>query len=633
MIIRRSISSKLSLALLLMAIPVFVVALGLLYSQSRHLIRKEALARAYSVLSVTRERVCRNLMAVETATNAYSWLVSQNLHPDSILALTRRVVSLNAHIDGCSVSTEPYVFPEHGRYFSAYSIKEADSVHSVIELPYEYFGKVWYKSAADSGEALWVNFYDEADSLEMTLDGMVASYSKPIYDDNGCLLAVISTDIALQRLSKVITEEKPYPNSYFIMTDRDGRYFIHPDSTRLFTHNILEDDDPHSNRDLIILAHEMARGSQGTMHVRLDGVSCHVAYQPVPSTTWCLAIVCPDADILQGYDRLARIIIPLLIAGLLVIILFSYQAVARAISPINQLLDKTQSIAAGNLDVVIPATNRNDAVGLLQNSFATMLDALRRRISGIRQATEEIRQRNAELAQATRLAEEADRHKKTFIQNVTHQVRTPLNIIMGFAQLLRDGRQSLSHEELTTVTDTMRSNANHLSRIVLMLFDSSDNGHNEERLAAHNLQAVSCNSIAQEAIHYLQMHYPDAPVKFCSDVPDDFCITTNRLYLVRTLREILYNAAKYSDRQNISFSINASSNGLHFIIQDTGPGISEEDRQRLFDLFTKVDDLSEGLGLGLPLAKRHARTLGADLSLDDTYTLGCRFVITIPLAT
>lgn len=637
-VIRRSISSKLSLALLLLAAPVFVIALGLLFSQSRHIIRKEAVARANSVLAVTRERVSRNLLAVETATNAYSWLVRQNLNPDAILALTRRVVSLNAHIDGCSVSTEPYVFPEHGRYFSAYSIRESDSVLTVMELPYEYFGKVWYKSAAESGKALWVNFYDEADSLELTLDGMVASYSKPIYGDDGKLVAIISTDIALQRLSKVITQEKPYPNSYFIMTDRDGRYFIHPDSTRLFTHTIFEEADSKHAKDLIVLAHEMSRGKAGNMHVSIGGVPCHVCYQPVPSTTWSLAIVCPDADILQGYHHLARIILPLLMAGLLVIILFSYKTVARAISPINQLLEKTRSIAAGNMDVQIPTSRRTDAVGRLQNSFAAMLEALREHISSISRATDQLRHRNEELAQATRIAEEADRRKKTFIRNVTHQIRTPLNVIMGFAQLLRDGGETLSADELATITDTMRHNSYLLSRILLMLFDCSDTGQDEEINAAQGMHPVPCNTVAREAIHYVQLHHPGVAVAFNTEVDDDFCINSNSLYLMRTLREVLYNSAKYSDLQNISLSIflpegNATEEQrtIRFVIQDTGPGIPPADRELIFAPFTKADDLSEGLGLGLPLSKRHARTLGGDLILDDTYHQGCRFTVEIPI--
>ena len=143
---------------------------------------------------------------------------------------------------------------------------------------------------------------------------------------------------------------------------------------------------------------------------------------------------------------------------------------------------------------------------------------------------------------------------------------------------------------------------------------------------------VSCNDVAQEAISYTKQHYPDLTINFQSEVNDDFCIWTNRLYLMRSLREVLYNSGKYSDRQHISFRITSTDTTVQFIVEDTGKGISEADRKDIFKFFTKVDDLSEGLGLGLPLAKRHAHNLGGDLTLDENYHDGCRFIVEIPLS-
>ena len=69
---------------------------------------------------------------------------------------------------------------------------------------------------------------------------------------------------------------------------------------------------------------------------------------------------------------------------------------------------------------------------------------------------------------------------------------------------------------------------------------------------------------------------------------------------------------------------------MRFIVEDTGPGIPEEDVNLLFEMFTKVNDLSEGLGLGLALTKRHIRNLGGDLFFDLDYHKGCRFIIELP---
>jgi signal transduction histidine kinase len=161
-----------------------------------------------------------------------------------------------------------------------------------------------------------------------------------------------------------------------------------------------------------------------------------------------------------------------------------------------------------------------------------------------------------------------------------------------------------------------------------MLFDSSDTGLSQE-LESHKSDHVSCNDVAREAVSYVKLHYPDVHINMETQLADDFCIQTNRMYLMRALRELLYNSAKYSDGQHVVLRISLTDDAVNFIVEDTGKGISEADSEHLFKFFTKVDDLSEGLGLGLPLAKRHAQNLGGDIIFDPTYHDGCRFVLNI----
>jgi signal transduction histidine kinase len=630
--VRKSLSKKLSLGILLLAMLIFTASLGVLFTQSRYMIRVEAVGRANSVLNSTMQQLNRHLMTIETATNVNSWMVEQSLQPDSLLNFTNRIVRLNPHIDGCSISTEPDVFPQYGRYFSAYSVRETDTITTVIEEQYDYFSKIWYKTPHNLQAPCWVAYYDEGDSLELTIDGMIASYGKPLYDANKRLVGIISTDLSLRRLSKIMSQEKPYPNSYFMMIDQDGRYFIHPDSTKLFTQTIYDGTDPRNNPDIIALGHEMTAGNQGRMNVIINGKPCLVCYQPVPSTKWSMAIVCPDSDVLAGYHRLTYIIAPLLIVGLIVILLLCYHTVAQTTHPLLELLEKSQSVAEGNMEVYIPHTKRIDVVGRLQNSFATMLQSLNIHMGMVRYSSSQTKMRNEELVKATQLVEEADRQKTAFIQNVSHQIRTPLNIIMGFAQVLSNGLENaLPEEEMKSITAMMDHNSKLLNRMLQMLFDSSDTGFTEE-LNAHKQDLVSCNDVVHEAISYITLLYPELNIHTKSDVADDFCIHTSQVYLLRSLSELLYNSAKYSDGKNVSLNVSLSStNTIRFIVENTGNTIAETDRDLIFKFFTKVNDLSEGLGLGLPLAKRHAQNLGGDLTLDVNYHDGCRFIIELPV--
>ena len=627
------LSTRLAIVILVLAAPLFITTIGALFLEARQVIRHKAVGRAKSALNASMQRLDRNLLAVQTATEAYSWVLEEQLHPDSFLTLSHKVVALNPHIDGCSVSAEPYLFPEKGRHYSVYTVREPDSVRTVVEEEYEYFQKTWYKLPYDLNEPCWEIYFDEADSLELTIDGMLASYGKPLHNAKNEIVGVISTDLSLLKLTKIINEERPYPNSYFVMLDSDGRYVVHPDSTRLFKKTIFDDADPRTNQDLIALGHQMTAGKEGGMPIYIDGKGYLVCYQPVPGTDWSLAIVCPDNDILKNYYMLSNIVIPLLIIGLLIIVLLCYRAVSQAFSSIRQLLLKTRMIAEGNMEVFIGHSNRIDDVGRLQNSFAAMLQALQFHIGIVRYITEKLQQRNKELEEATKRAQEANQQKTTFIQNVSHQIRTPLNIVMGFSQVLHDAikqREALPDEEMKSVTSTMDHQAKLLYRLVTMLFDSSDTGFSEE-LRTHQFDIVKCNDVAREAIEYLKEHYPEAETEFVSEVADDFSLQTSQLYLLRCLRELLYNSAKYSDGKHILLQITTTGHTIRYVVEDKGKGIPEADRDLMFKFFTKVDDLSEGLGLGLPLAKRHALNLGGNLWLDDTYHEGCRFILEIPL--
>ena len=551
--IRHSLSSKLGVSILLLSVLVFVASLGVMFVQSRLLLRKQVTEHITSVLDNTVSRVTGCMNTVETATNANGWMALEFLNPDSLLAFSHRVVLLNSHVNGCSITTEPDVFPEQGP-FSAYSIREGDSVVTAREAAYDYYNQVWYKQPKHLAKPCWTDPFNDFNNNSLYTKNIIASYCKPLYMEDGRFIGVISTDLSLNRLKETIIDKQPYPNTYFVMVNSEGRFVIHPDSTQELNKTIFEDLDVEKQSDLVALGHEMTTGAKGHMRVSINGTSCLVCYQPVPDTKWCLALVIPDREILQAYYRLAYIIIPLIVIGLVVILLITRRIVAQAIEPLNQLLTQSQELASGNYAERIPHTKRDDAVGQLQNSFATMQESLDRHVSDIKKAADETKRSNEELVGAAQLAEDADRQKTLFIQNVTHQIRTPLNIIMGFAQVLRNSLGEIPHDEVKKIVEMMDHNTKTLSRMLLMLYDSSDAGASIE-LSMHKDEMVSCNEVASEAISYTREHFPEINVTFESDVPDSYRIRSNGLYLMRTLRELLYNAAKYSGGALVLFQI------------------------------------------------------------------------------
>ena len=638
--ISKSLSRKLSTNIILLAMPVFILSLGVFYLQSRYLIRHEAIERSKSVLHTAIQRVCNFMNTIENSTNGNAWLLEESFTPESLEAITHRIVNLNPNVIDCYVSTAPGVFPQYGRQFSVYTFDDGDSIVTVRETYFDYLSKKWYKKGMQTGEAFWIEPFSEQLEGAVNPNDAVAAYCRPIRSEDGHMMGLINTDFAFSQLAKSIAStEHFYPDAYFMLLGADGRYFIHPDTTRLFRKTIYTDADPKRNADIIALGHQMTAGKQGIMHVMINGQKCHVNYHPVPGTSWSLAMVCPESEVLAGYHRLAYVITVLILIGLLAILWITNRVVCQTILPIRQLLDYTQHIEDGNYDEIIPQSDQPDDIGHLQNSFAAMQRALYDHMGSIRQTAYEIKKQNELRAHNMELAEESIRKKTLFIQNLSHQIRTPLNIVTGFSDVMldnitlrekgKDANDKYLKEDLSVVTGMMKYNAIHLKRMVLMLFDSTTAG-SAQQLMGNRKDEVSCNEIARECIDYTKEHFKGIEILFTSDLSDGVHILTNHLYLMRTIRELLYNAAKFSDGEHIHLHVSETETTVNFTIEDTGSGLPDNADDLLYKPFIKIDDLSEGLGLGLPLSKRHALSLGGDMIYDKDYHDGCRFIVEMP---
>ena len=150
-----SLLARLGVGILPFVVIVFVVSLGFLFKWSRDMVRQEAIERANLMLTNTSLRVGSYIQEIQTITNNTIWLVEENLVPDSLLGYTRRVVELNTDACGCSITMEPDFFPQYGHCFSAYTFFDGDSLATFIEKPYDYYNKVWYKRAYETGEPVW----------------------------------------------------------------------------------------------------------------------------------------------------------------------------------------------------------------------------------------------------------------------------------------------------------------------------------------------------------------------------------------------------------------------------------------------------------------------------------------------
>jgi signal transduction histidine kinase len=630
--IKRKLSLKLSLGILLFLLVVFTLSLGSLFIYSRQIVRQQALERANMELENCTQRVNELMNEVEVATRTAVWHLGDDIQPDSLLNYIRLVVKQNPNFDGCSVAMAPNFFPDRGRFFSvyAYNPENADTVVAKIEKPYDYFDKPWYKTSATLGKPCWVEAYaEDTGGIETTeFDDMIVSYCMPMFDRKKQLMAVISTDLAIDWLSDVISLYKPYPHSYCMLLGANGQFVVHPDTTKLKSHTIFGDANPNKQQDLINLGHQMIAGHKGMMNVKVNGQPCVVLYQSLTKAPWSMALICYESDIFVSYNKLLYILIPVLTFGLLLILVFCLNVVSMMVQPLNDLTRQISYITDGHFHEAISFSRRKDVIGRLQNNFAEMQQALSSHILDLKQTNEEAERMNQDLAEANEQAHKADEKKNEFLQDITHQIRTPLNIINGFTQVLRDDYESIPQEELGNITETMQTNAILISRMVGMLIVASNAGK-DVKVDTHERVCI------KELIQHVADIYASRPphtIDLTTDVQvdDKRTVKTNRDYLTKALNELLFNAKKFTTEGHVKLSVKTDGLKVMFFVEDTGPGISESVRKNLFDTFEKGDIFSEGLGLGLPVCRQLVRLIGGELKLDATYTNGSRFVIVIP---
>jgi signal transduction histidine kinase len=628
--IRRKLSLKLTFGIMLFLIAIFVVSLGILFMRSRQLVREEAMERAEQELDNVVMRVNGMMNEVETATMTARWhLTDDNLQPDSLLNFAHRIVAMNPNFDGCSISTEPNYFPQIGRYFSVYAYHKGDSVVSKVEEPYEYFDKVYYKTPLLLGKPSWVEAYTDVNGVVSgNFDDLIVSFGVPIRNSKRETIGVISTDLSMPWLSQVISAYKPYPNAYSVMLGADGQYLIHPDTAKLMKKTIFSDADTKNNQDLITLGHDMVSGNSGMLTVKIRGKRCLVLYKSLKRAPWSIALVCPESDILAGYTKLLYILIPLLVFGLLVILAFCLNVITSMVTPINELTDKLSYITHGHYNEPIERTSRRDVIGRLQNNFAEMQEALSKHITSLQEVNNVTCKLNSELEKASVMARKADESKSEFLKDVTHQIRTPLNIINGFTQVLRDDSESIPRDEVEGLIDTMQYNAVGMNRMINMLLVAANTGKD---VKINVMEEVNVHELV-DALTYLYAHTPPYTVDLVTDIKmlDTFTVRSNREFLGKALAELLYNAKKFTTDGHVKLTALASGITVIFMVEDTGPGISEETQARLFDNFEKGNIFDEGLGMGLPTCRQMIRIIGGELKYDATYTEGARFVVVIP---
>lgn len=242
-----------------------------------------------------------------------------------------------------------------------------------------------------------------------------------------------------------------------------------------------------------------------------------------------------------------------------------------------------------------------------------------------------LKRKNRELEIMRDKAQEAERMKNIIRNNMSHEIRTPLNIISGFTQLMSMPDFQPSQEDRLDIAKKISNSSDQIVKIINNLLNVSSLT-STSYMGKDDL--IACNDICREAMERNNEKLPAGTTfAFNTSVSDKQKIRTNAKGVANILDNLLDNACKFGDGGEILIECGQDDRKKNIIISITNQGkrIPEEQIDKIFELFYKIDEFKSGLGIGIPLSRQIAEQLGGELKFDKKYESGVKAMITLPL--
>ena len=348
---------------------------------------------------------------------------------------------------------------------------------------------------------------------------------------------------------------------------------------------------------------------------------------------------------LAKYQHLATSIT--IVVTVLIICLVMALRMSRNISrPIELMVDAIDDIGDGKLDTRVHlnsgdefqtlASGINGMANAIQRSRAENQQNIEQVTADMRETMETIEIQNIELDIARKEALEGSRIKSEFLANISHEIRTPLNGIIGFTQLLQKTHTDLRQKEYL---NTIEKSADGLLTIINDILDLSkidagklvlENIEFNLREIVEDVLTITAPEAHKKSLELTSMIYSDVPLALLGDP----------LRIKQVLTNLISNAIKFTEQGSVTLRVmilDESQFGasLNFEVSDTGIGLNNEQKEKLFHAFTQADSSTArqfgGTGLGLVISQHLVKAMQGDIGVESEEGQGATFSFSVEL--
>jgi signal transduction histidine kinase len=239
----------------------------------------------------------------------------------------------------------------------------------------------------------------------------------------------------------------------------------------------------------------------------------------------------------------------------------------------------------------------------------------------------------SEIGEKGKQLEIASQHKSQFLANMSHELRTPLNAILGYTELILDNIYGDTPDKMRGVLERVASNGKHLLGLINDVLDLSKIEAGQFTLS---LTDYSIKNVVQSVFSVVESLATAKQLALKTEVPPGLpSAHGDERRLTQVLLNLVGNAIKFTDKGEVAIGASVSDGSYTLSVHDTGPGIAEADRSKIFEEFQQADSSATkkkgGTGLGLSISKRIVEMHGGRIWIDSTVGQGSTFSFTVPL--
>jgi signal transduction histidine kinase len=335
-----------------------------------------------------------------------------------------------------------------------------------------------------------------------------------------------------------------------------------------------------------------------------------------------------------------RIILALagLLAGFFAILVFYLVSHKLILAPVRDLKALVTRVAEGDLSAR-SRIDTGDEYQELSTAFNAMLNQLESSRNELETINRSLDTRLGELAESNVTLFESNRLKSEFLANVSHELKTPLTSILGFADLLNEMSQSDGGTDKERLMRYARNILESGRSLLVIITDLLDVAKIEAGKIELHRSRFSIRDLCEDLVDFLKPMTDKKELELTLHLDENLPVmNTDAGRLRQILFNLLSNAIKYTPeggRVRMEVTMLPGGGVLRFEVIDTGPGIAREDQERIFEKFRQLDSSRTrehgGTGLGLAISRELARILGGSLRVESEPGEGARFIVEVPL--